>query len=538
MQIAAAAAQQQQATNYSVGVNTLAGGAPTGPTLVSIQNTNQIFSKGRGYIPLYCGLCRSYDCQCHYASYQSNAIATQAQLGATTTATTVTTTSTTLQTNTVTAGGVINKISPTQQQPQQQQQQAYLPSPSTTPTMQQQQQQHILYAQPQQQQQQQQYNQQITNQVNTQQQNIQAGAPVNLIQNFKIPYNQQLSNEQQQQQQQQAVAAQQSYQFNLAPNLYAAAPNYQAYFTTINQRQQPPPNHHITQNQPPNALYYQQPNGTYQIIMPTTYTAQQQTNDGQQQIQIQTLPPHAAYIQHQQQPHHMLPAVAAQVAASPYHMHPYTTKLSLQNISPLNNDTVVSSDPDNSSSNNNNNNNNADNAESNSNDSVNKATNDMNENIKNFFMNVNQQQQPVVPQTQQQPTTEAHNLTRRSYSDNQIIDTRYPLNQVDNAILVQSTQIPPLPQTIIQQQVAQPMTQQQKDPMKHDNTNNNNSNRQQQQQYQTNYLQNTLNTRKEHTFYDLQNAQAHPAFYLATNTGYNIVPSGPLKINTMNKPNK
>ena len=88
-------------------------------------------------------------------------------------------------------------------------------------------------------------------------------------------------------------------------------------------------------------------------------------------------------------------------------------------------------------------------------------------------MSVNQQPQQ---QQQQLSTTNEQQQTRRSYSDQQIIDTRFPLNQIDNAIIVQSSHIPPLPQTIIQQQ----QQQAQKD-----------------KQYQTNYIQNALNARKE-----------------------------------------
>jgi len=145
----------------------------------------------------------------------------------------------------------------------------------------------------------------------------------------------------------------------------------------------------------------------------------------------------------------------------------------------------------------------------------------MNENIKNFFMSVNQQPQQ---QQQQLSTTNEQQQTRRSYSDQQIIDTRFPLNQIDNAIIVQSSHIPPLPQTIIQQQA-------QKD-----------------KQYQTNYIQNALNARKEqqqqHAFYDLQSTQQQQqqqpqTFYLTNaNTSYNLVQNVPLKINTLNKTTK
>jgi hypothetical protein len=57
-----------------------------------------------------------------------------------------------------------------------------------------------------------------------------------------------------------------------------------------------------------------------------------------------------------------------------------------------------------------------------------------------------------------------------------MIDTRFSLNQIDNAIIVQASHIQPLPQTIIQQQQAQ------KD-----------------KQYQTNYIQNALNASKRTT---------------------------------------
>jgi hypothetical protein len=492
-QIAAQQQQQVQQVQQNYGNNpttttTNQSIAPPGAIHIQQQQQNTIFTKNRNYIPLYCGLCRSYDCTCQYTNYQSNAAAAPQISTTTTTSTSTTTTSST------------NKISPTPTTTTTTTT-AYLPSPSTTPTIQQQQQPLMAQAYPQQQH----YNNQTSNSGPT------PSTTVNILQNYKIPYNQQHSHEQQQQQQQQG------YQFNIAsaaaPNLYAAA-NYQAYFQAINSNQRQPlpqqPQHiqHPSATGAPNTLYYtnnqliQQPNGTYQLILPAGSYAAPQANDGQQQqIQIQTIP-HGAYIQ---QPHHL-------IQQQNYHVHAaYAAKPMTQAASPSNNEDGRDIDVGNE---------NVEGIE---------KTNDMNENIKNFFMNANQQ----IQQQQQQPG-EASSLTRRSYSDNQIIDTRYPLNQIDNAIIVQSSHIPPLPQAILQQQQAQ------KDVVIKQHVDNRQQQQQQPQQLQTqfqsNYLQNALNQRKE--FYDLQqNAQSHPTFFL-TNTGNYMMPSAPLKINTLNKTNK